>query len=117
VQQKSHHLRIKRRLPEPPHIAAGDFPEIEALPRQIDDKLGQMAFWHGVLHTRWQKQRPIDVPGAKYSLMAQVESDWHAIALRLFGQAPRVSGALGPVGLFDWSAGDNVASASQNAFA
>ena len=66
VQQKRHHHpRVKRRLPEPAHIAARDLPEIEALPHQINDKPADMAFRHEVLHSRWQKQRLINIPGAK----------------------------------------------------
>src|SRR5712672_1471241 len=66
VQQKRHHHpRVKRRLPEPAHIAARDLLEIEALPHQLDDKPRDMAFRHEVLHIRRQKQRLIDIPGAK----------------------------------------------------
>src|SRR4030081_3129514 len=66
VQQKRHHHpRVKRRLPEPAHIAARDLLEIEALPHQFDDKSRDMAFRHEVLHTRRQQQRLIDIPGAK----------------------------------------------------
>ena len=66
VQQKRHHHpRVKRRLPEPAHIAARDLLEIEALPHQFNDKPRDMAFRHEVLHIRWQKQRLIDIPGAK----------------------------------------------------
>jgi hypothetical protein len=66
VQQKRHHHpRVKRRLPEPAHIAARDLLEIEALPHQLNDKPRDMAFRHEVLHIRRQKQRLIDIPGAK----------------------------------------------------
>src|ERR1700704_1078175 len=66
VQQKRHHHpRVKRRLPEPAHIAARDLLEIEALPHQLDDKPRDMAFWNEVLHIRRQKQRLIDIPRAK----------------------------------------------------
>src|SRR6266851_6998933 len=66
VQQKRHHHpRVKRWLPEPAHIAARDLLEIEALPHQIDDKSGDMAFRHEVLHIRRQKQPLIDIPGPK----------------------------------------------------
>src|SRR6202171_2757887 len=66
VQQKRHHHpRVKRRLPEPAHIAARDLLEIAALPHQIDDKSGDMAFRHEVLHIRRQKQPLIDIPGPK----------------------------------------------------
>src|SRR6266478_3581999 len=66
VQQKRHHHpRVKRRLPEPAHIAARDLLEIEALPHQLNDKPRDMAFRHKVLHIRRQKQRLIDIPGAK----------------------------------------------------
>src|SRR5438445_8125347 len=66
VQQKRHHHpRVKRRLPEPAHIAARDLLEIEALPHQLDDKPRDMAFWNEVLHNRRQKQRLIDIPRAK----------------------------------------------------
>src|SRR3979409_1226249 len=66
VQQKRHHHpRVKRRLPDPAHIAARDLLEIEALPHQLNDKPRDMAFRHEVLHIRRQKQRLIDIPGAK----------------------------------------------------
>src|ERR1700726_3580044 len=66
VQQKRHHHpRVKRRLPEPAHIAARDLLEIEALPHQFNDKPRDMAFRYEVLHIRRQKQRLIDIPGAK----------------------------------------------------
>src|SRR6266699_3373328 len=66
VQQKRHHHpRVKRRLPEPAHIAARDLLEIEALPHQLNDKPRDMAFWNEVLHIRRQKQRLIDIPRAK----------------------------------------------------
>src|SRR5712672_2199549 len=45
VQQKRHHHpRVKRRLPEPAHIAARDLFEIEALPHQLDDKPREWPF-------------------------------------------------------------------------
>src|SRR5882757_2949701 len=66
VQQKRHHHpRVKRRLPDPAHIAARDLLQIEALPHQLNDKPRDMAFRHEVLHIRRQKQRLIDIPGAK----------------------------------------------------
>src|SRR3981081_2790065 len=66
VQQKRHHHpRVKRRLPEPAHIAARDLLEIEALPHQLNAKPRATAFRHKVLHIRRQKQRLIDIPGAK----------------------------------------------------
>src|SRR6195256_4870758 len=66
VQQKRHHHpRVKRRLPEPAHIAARDLLEIEALPHQLNDKPRDMAFPHEVLHIRRQQQCLIDIPGAK----------------------------------------------------
>ena len=66
VQQKRHHHpRVKRRLPEPAHIAARDLLEIKALPHQLNDKPRDMAFRHEVLHIRRQKQCLIDIPGAK----------------------------------------------------
>src|SRR3977135_2254280 len=66
VQQKRHHHpRIKRRLPEPAHIAARDLLEIEALPHQLNDKPRDMAFRHEVLHIRRQHQCLIEIPGAK----------------------------------------------------
>src|SRR5450432_3400704 len=66
VQQKrNHHPRVKRRLPEPAHIAARDLLEIEALPHQFNHKSRDMAFRHEVLHARRQQQRLIDIPGTK----------------------------------------------------
>ena len=66
VQQKRHHHpRVKRRLPEPAHIAARDLLEIEALPHQPNDKPRDVVLGHEVLHARRQQQRLIDIPGAK----------------------------------------------------
>ena len=66
VQQKRHHHpRVKRRLPEPAHIAARDLLEIKALPHQPNDKPRDVVLGHEVLHARRQKQRLIDIPGAK----------------------------------------------------
>src|SRR5664280_491696 len=66
VQQKRHHHpRVKRRLPQPAHIAARDLLEIEALPHQLNDKPRDMAFRNEILHIRRQKQRLIDIPGTK----------------------------------------------------
>jgi hypothetical protein len=60
-----HHPRVKRRLPEPAHIAARDLLEIDAPPHQLNDKPRDMAFRHKVLHIRRQEQRLIDIPGTK----------------------------------------------------
>src|SRR5260370_101754 len=66
VQQKRHHHpRVKRRLPEPAHIAARNLLEIEALPHQFNDEPRDMAFRHEILHIWRQKQRLIDIPRAK----------------------------------------------------
>src|SRR5882757_5610883 len=66
VQQKRHHhARLKRRLPETAHIAARDLLQIEALPHQFNDKSRDVALRHEILHVRRQKQRLIDIPGAK----------------------------------------------------
>src|SRR6476660_396662 len=64
-QKRYHHARIKRRLAQPTHVAAHDLPEIQALPRHPNDKTRDVVLGHEVLHTRRQKQRLIDVPGAK----------------------------------------------------
>src|SRR6202040_4165668 len=64
-QKRYHHARIKRRLAQPTHVAARDLPEIQALPRQPNDKMRDVVLGHEVLHTRRQKQRLIDIPGAK----------------------------------------------------
>src|SRR4029077_19662524 len=40
-------------------------PEIQALPRHPNDKTRDVVLGHEVLHTRRQKQRLIDVTGAK----------------------------------------------------
>jgi hypothetical protein len=64
-QKRYHHARIKWRLAQPTHVAARDRPEIQALPRQPNDKTRDVVLGHEVLHTRRQKQRLIDVPGAK----------------------------------------------------
>ena len=52
-------------MTKPAYIAARDLLEIEALPYQPNDKPRDMAFRHEILHTRRQKQRLIDIPGAK----------------------------------------------------
>src|ERR1700751_5959135 len=64
-EQRHHHPWVKRRLPEPAHIAARDLLEIEALPHQRNDKPRDMALRYKVLHIRRQQQRLIDIPGAK----------------------------------------------------
>src|SRR5258705_7712839 len=64
-QNRHHHPRVKRRLPEPAYIAVRDLLEIKALPHQLNDKPRDMAFRHEVLHIRRQQQCLIDIPGAK----------------------------------------------------
>src|SRR4029077_15156468 len=64
-QKRYHHARIKRRLAQPTHVAARDLPKIQALPRQPNDETRDGVLGHEVLHTRRQKQRLIDIPGAK----------------------------------------------------
>src|SRR5262249_725670 len=78
-QKRYHHARIKWRLAQPTHVAARDRPEIQALPRQPNDKTRDVVLGHEVLHTRRHKQRLIDVPGAKVrahnSSLNQTRSD------------------------------------------
>src|SRR6202035_4563926 len=64
-QKRNHHARIERRLAEPTHIAAHDRLEIQALPHQPNDKPRDVVLRHEVPHIRRQKQRLIDIPGAK----------------------------------------------------
>src|ERR1700758_1903192 len=64
-QKRNHHARIKRRLAEPTPIAAHDRLEIQALPHQPNDKPRDVVLGHEVPHIRRQKQRLIDLPGAK----------------------------------------------------
>ena len=64
-QKRNHHARIERRLAEPTHIAAHDRLEIQALPHQPNDKPRDVVLGHEVPHIRRQKQRLIDIPGAK----------------------------------------------------
>src|SRR5260221_12590307 len=64
-QKRNHHPRVKRRLPEPAHIAARDLLEIEALPHQFNDKPRHMAFRHEVLHIRRQNDRLVNIPAPK----------------------------------------------------
>ena len=64
-QKRDHHARIERRLAEPTHVAARDLLEIQALPHQPNDKPRNVVLGHEILHTRRQKQRLIDIPGAK----------------------------------------------------
>jgi hypothetical protein len=59
------HARIERRLAEPTHVVARDLLEIQALPHQPNDQPRDVVLGHEVLHTRRQKQRLIDIPGAK----------------------------------------------------
>src|SRR4029077_13134275 len=61
----NHHARIERRLAEPTHIAAHDRLEIQTLPHQLNDKPRDVVLRHEVPHIRRQKQRLIDIPGAK----------------------------------------------------
>src|SRR5271168_2975278 len=64
-QKRNHHARIERRLAEPTHIAAHDRLEIQTLPHQPNDKPRDAVLGHEVPHIRRQKQRLIDIPGAK----------------------------------------------------
>src|SRR5271167_3782551 len=64
-QKRNHHTRIERRLAEPTHIAAHDRLEIQTLPHQPNDKPRDVVLRHEVPHIRRQKQRLIDIPGAK----------------------------------------------------
>ena len=64
-QKRNHHGRIERRLAEPTHIAAHDRLEIQALPHQPNDKPRDVVLGHEVPHIRRQKQRLVDIPGAK----------------------------------------------------
>ena len=65
MEKRNHHARIERRLAEPTHIAAHDRLEIQALPHQPNDKPRDVVLGHEVPHIRRQKQRLIDIPGAK----------------------------------------------------
>src|SRR2546425_3393243 len=64
-QKRNHHARIERRLAQPTPIAAHDLPEIQALPHQPNDKPRDVVLGHEVPYIRRQKQRLIDLPGAK----------------------------------------------------
>src|SRR5271167_19571 len=64
-QKRNHHTRIERRLAQPTHIAAHDRLEIQTLPHQPNDKPRDVVLRHEVPHIRRQKQRLIDIPGAK----------------------------------------------------
>src|SRR5712675_669162 len=64
-QKRNHHARIERRLAQPTPIAAHDRLEIQALPHQPNDKPRDVVLGHEVPHIRRQKQRLIDIPGAK----------------------------------------------------
>src|SRR5580658_10624324 len=64
-QKRNHHARIERRLAQPTHIAAHDRLEIQALPHQPNDKPRDVVLGHEVPHIRRQKQRLIDISGAK----------------------------------------------------
>src|SRR6266480_2884717 len=57
--------RSEVRRAEPTHIAAHDRLEIQALPHQPNDKPRDVVLGHEVPHIRRQKQRLIDIPGAK----------------------------------------------------
>src|SRR5438105_7383422 len=64
-QKRNHHARIERRLAQPTPIAAHDRLEIQALTHQPNDKPRNVVLGHEVPHIRRQKQRLIDIPGAK----------------------------------------------------
>src|SRR5512140_954860 len=64
-QKRNHHARIERRLAQPTHIAAHDRLEIQTLPHQPNDKPRDVVLGHEVPHIWRQKQRLIDIPGAK----------------------------------------------------
>jgi hypothetical protein len=65
LQKGNHHARIERRLAQPTDVAAHDRLEIQALPHQPNDKPRDVVLGHEVPHIRRQKQRLIDIPGAK----------------------------------------------------
>ena len=88
-QKRNHHARIERRLAEPTHIAAHDRLEIQALPHQPNDKPRDVVLGHEVPHIRRQKQRLIDIPGAKVLAHSpSFESNSLGFEQRLLGQAP-----------------------------
>ena len=88
-QQRDHHARIERRLAEPTHVAARDLLEIQALAHQPDDKPRDMVLGNEVLHTRRQKQRLIDIPGAEVLAHSpRLKSNSLRLEQRLLGQAP-----------------------------
>ena len=64
-QQRRHHDGIERRLPPLAAVRAGDLGQVDFIPYQAQHKTGEMVLGHEVLHHRWQKQRLIDLPGAK----------------------------------------------------
>src|SRR2546430_1195790 len=64
-QKRNHHARSERRLAQPTPVAAHDRLEIQALPHQPNDKPRDVVLGHEVPHIRRQKQRLIDIPGAK----------------------------------------------------
>src|SRR6202011_2269738 len=64
-QKRNYHARIERRLAQPTRVAARDLLEIEALTHQPNDKPRDVVLGHEILHARRQKQRLIDIPGAK----------------------------------------------------
>src|SRR5438552_19210623 len=49
----------------PSPLTARDLPKIQALPRQPNDETRDVVLGHEVPHIRRQKQRLIDIPGAK----------------------------------------------------
>src|SRR6266576_5419050 len=65
VADRSEVRRIKRRLAQPTPVAAHDRLEIQAVPHQPNDKPRDVVLGHEVPHIRRQKQRLIDIPGAK----------------------------------------------------
>ena len=96
-QKRNHHTRIERRLAEPTHIAAHDRLEIQTLPHQPNDKPRDVVLGHEVPHIRRQKQRLIDIPGAKVLAHSpSLNQTSLGFEQRLLGQAPSVAASNSP---------------------
>src|SRR5436190_2710779 len=120
-QKRNHHARIERRLAQPTPIAAHDRLEIQALPHQPNDKPRDVVLGHEVPHIRRQKQRLIDIPGAKVLAHSPSlnQTRWHLnsdYSDRLLGLAITIIGLpfawahLKLAGLALWPIGKDVVS-------
>ena len=74
-QQRRHHRRIKRRLPELAPVGSLDLPKVKMIEDQPNDKARQVVRADKILHARRKQQRFGNLPGAECLAHPQAESD------------------------------------------